>query len=167
MKQMLLVLVAVTSVVIGGCAGTSLPYTPAVQPPGVKVSAAYSIVGDRLRIEVDTGHRRLEEASIAMPDGSSVRADAIELGPPTYSAASPISVGVGGGAYGGSGGSVGGGGVGLSFPFGGGGSTMTEGNVYAFFSASQVGPPPWRVTLKLSGADPVVIVVGTPPGAPK
>jgi hypothetical protein len=167
MTRVLVVLATVTSLVAGGCSGTSLPYKPEVQPSGVKVSAAYSIIGDRVRIEVDTGRRHLEEVGIIMPDGSTVRADAIELGPPTYTAGSPISIGVGGGAYGGSGGSVGGGGVGIGFPIGGGGSTLTEGNMYAFFSATQVGPPPWRVNIKLSGADPVVIVVGTAPSAPK
>jgi hypothetical protein len=165
---MFVALATVTSVAAGGCSSsTSLPYKPEVQPPGVKTSAAYSIIGDRVRIEVDTGRRRLEEVSIVMPNGAIVRADAIELGPPTYSAGSPVTIGIGGGAYGGSGGSVGGGGVGVGFPIGGGGSTLTEGNMYAFFSATQVGPPPWRVNVKLSGADPVVIIVGTAPGPPK
>ena len=162
MTRMLFVVATLTSLAVAGCSGTSLPYKPEMQPSGAKVSAAYTIVGDRVRIEVDTGNRRLEEASIVKPDGSLLGAQAIELGPPTYSSSSPISIGIGGGGYGGGVGT----GVGVGFPVGGG-STVTDGNTYAFFPVSQAGPPPWRVNLKLSGTEPVVIVVGTAPGAGK
>jgi len=117
-----------------------------------------------VRIEVDTGKRRLEEATIVKPDGSVVNPQAIELGPPAYSSSSPISIGIGGGAFGGGYGSGGGGGVGVGFPIGGG-STATEGNTYVFFPAAQAGPPPWRVNIKLSETGPVTIIVGTVPGA--
>jgi hypothetical protein len=160
MTRGLLVVATLISAALGGCSGATLPYTPETQPPGPKVSAAYAVVGDRVRLEVDTGKRRLEEASIVKPDGSIVQAQAIELGPPTYSSSSPISIGIGGGTYGGGVGT----GVGVGFPVGGGAST-SDGNTYAFFPASQAGPPPWRVSVKLSGAEPVVIVVGTAPGS--
>lgn len=160
MTRGMLVVATLISVALGGCSGTTLPYKPEMQPPGAKVSAAYAIVGDRVRVEVDTGNRRLEEASIVKPDGSVLQAQAIELGPPISSPSSPISVGVGAGTYGGGLGT----GVGVGFPVGG---TLppSDGNTYAFFPVRQAGPPPWRVNLKLSGAEPVVIVVGTAPGA--
>lgn len=162
MTRGMLVMATLISVALGGCAGTSLPYKPEMQPPGAKVSAAYAIVGDRVRIEVDTGKRRLEEASVLKPDGSVLQAQAIELGPPTSSSSSPISIGIGGGSYGGGVGT----GVGVGFPVGGG-VTTSDGNTYAFFPVSQAGPPPWRVNVKLSGTEPVVIVVGSAPGAGK
>jgi hypothetical protein len=160
MTRWTLLIAALTSVALAGCSAATLPYTPETQPSGAKVSAAYALVGDRVRIEVDTGKRRLEEASIAKPDGSVLQAQAIELGPPTTSSSSPISIGIGGGSYGGGVGT----GVGVGFPVGGGSST-SDGNTYAFFPAAQAGPPPWRLTVKLSGAAPVVILVGTAPGA--
>jgi hypothetical protein len=160
MTRMMLVVATLTSVAVAGCSGASLPYRPEIQPSGAKVSAAYAVVGDRVRIEVDTGKRRLEEASIVKPDGSVLQAQAIELGPPTSSSSSPISIGIGGGTYGGGVGT----GVGVGFPVGGG-LTTSDGNTYAFFPASQAGPPPWRLNVKLSGTEPVVIVVGTAPGA--
>ncbi len=166
MTRITLAIAALISLALAGCSGTSLPYKPELQPPGAKVSAAYTMIGDRVRIEVDTGKRRLEEATIVKPDGSILNAQAIEMGPPTYSSSSPISIGIGGGGFGGGYGGGAGGGVGVGFPIGGG-STVSEGNTYVFFPANQAGPPPWRVNIKLSETEPVMIIVGTVPGAGK
>jgi hypothetical protein len=57
-----LLLIVVSLSLFVGCARSTLPSTPAEQPPGARVSAAYEIIGDRLRIEIDTDGRRLEEA---------------------------------------------------------------------------------------------------------
>ena len=141
-----------------GCATATLPYTPARQPAGANVSAAYQLAGDRLRIEIDTDHRRLEEALIVKGDGTAVRAQAIEVAA-SVAASSPVSfgIGVGGGTFG-RGGGVGTG-VGVVVPIGGS-TTVTEGNTFAVFLADQVGPPPWRLHIRLAGTEPVEIFVG-------
>jgi hypothetical protein len=142
---------------MAGCA--ALPYTPEQQPAGARVSAAYQMVGDRLRLEIDTDRRRLEEAVIVRADGSRVRAQAIEA-VPRVTTSSPVSigVGVGTGTYGRG---VGvGTGVSVGVPVGGGETTTNDGNTYAYFTSAEAGPPPWQLHLKLNGVDPVVIVVG-------
>src|SRR5919204_5675226 len=80
--------IAVLLAAVTGCASATLPYKPERQPPGANISAAYQLVGDRLRIEVDTGHRRLEEALIVKDDGTAVRAQPTE-GAPAGTASSP------------------------------------------------------------------------------
>ena len=65
-----------------GCAGPSLPYTPAEQPAGATLSAGYRVVGDRLQIEVDTDGRRLEVATVVRADGTPLK----ERAPPTLAA---------------------------------------------------------------------------------
>jgi hypothetical protein len=104
----LLLIVASLSLFVG-CARSTLPYTPAEQPPGARVSAAYEIIGDRLRIEIDTDGRRLEEAQILMDDQTKVRPQTIEIRPVGSSGCglAGISVGVGGGNWGGDGVGVG------------------------------------------------------------
>ena len=74
-------LVALTIVVAAGCSMPTLPYYPARQPPGATVSVAYHLADNQLRMEIDTGHRRLEEALIIKADGTAVRAQAIEVAP--------------------------------------------------------------------------------------
>ncbi|HEY7648129.1 MAG TPA: hypothetical protein VID04_03925 [Methylomirabilota bacterium] len=146
----------------GGC-GTTLPYKPEQQPPGVKVSAGYRIVGDRLGVEIDTDGRRLEEAKILRPDGSELHAQTIEHAPPTYSPGMSVGFGVGTATGGGHSGTAIGTGVGVGFPVGGG-SSRVQGSTYAFFPLSQVGPAPYRLLVKLEGTGPAVIVLGgTPP----
>src|SRR4030095_9765195 len=68
------VFVTTTLVLLAGCAGSSLPYTPEHPPPGARVSAAYQIVADRLRVELDTDGRRVEETKMLQSDGCQPRA---------------------------------------------------------------------------------------------
>jgi hypothetical protein len=146
---------------LAGCATTTLPYTPAQQPGGAKVSAAYQLVGDQLRVELATGGRRVEEAKILKSDGTEVRAQAIDIGPPAPTG-SPVGLGfgIGGGSFGGGGGVGVGTGVSFGVPVGGGGSV--EGNTFAWFPIAQAGPAPWQVYVKMAGVEPTVIPVGGP-----
>ena len=153
-------LVIVAALALVGCAHSSLPYKPDVQPEGARVSAGYQILSDRLRIEIDTDHRRLEDIFIVKPDGTAVRALTIDNAPIVTGPPPSVSVGVGGGTWGGRGGI--GTGVGVGIPVGGGASRI-EGPTFASFPLDQVGPPPWRVHIKLAGVSPTTILVG---GAP-
>lgn len=144
---------------LAGCAHRDLPYKPEVQPEGARVSAGYQILADRLRLEIDTDHRRLEDIWIAKADGTAVRALAIENAPTVTGPGPTIGVGVGGGTWGGRGGI--GTGVGVGIPVGGGVSRI-EGPTFATFPLDQVGPPPWRLHVKLAGVAPATILVGGP-----
>ena len=159
MKRM--VALAVLLVALGGCAGTSLPYRPDPQPSGARISAAYQLTGDRLRIEIDTDGRRLEEARILRTDGVEIQPLAID-NPPVVSSGPPVGVGVGvgGGSFGGGGIGVGTG-VSVGIPVGGGSSSIA-GNTFAWFALDQAGPAPWQVSVRLAGLAPVVILVGGP-----
>lgn len=150
-------LVTLAVLALAGCAHSSLPYTPDVQPDGARVSAGYQILADRLRIEIDTDHRRLEDIWIVKPDGTAVRALAIENPPTVVGPPSSVSVGVGGSTWGGHGGI--GTGVGVGIPVGGGAGRI-EGPTFASFPLDQVGPPPWRVHIKVAGVAPTTILVG-------
>lgn len=96
------VLVAATAlaVTLAGCAAssTSLPYRPLEQPPGARISAAYTIVADRARVEIDGGGRRLERAQIVtavgpvLGGGSSVGATAIASFPLAQAGPAPWRV---------------------------------------------------------------------------
>jgi hypothetical protein len=152
------VFVTTTLVLLAGCAGSSLPYTPEQPPPDARVSAAYQIVADRLRVELDTDGRRVEEAKILKTDGSELRALAIDVAPPAVSG-SPFSIGIGGGTFGSRGGVGVGTGVGVDVPVGGG---TVEGHTFAWFALDQAGSAPWRVYVKLAGVAPTVILVGGP-----
>jgi hypothetical protein len=146
-----------------GCTAATLPYTPAQQPPGGHISAAYQIVSDRLRIEIDTSGRRIEEAKIVKADGSQVRPMAIDSAPPVATG-SPIGlgIGIGGGSFGGRGGVGVGTGLGVGVPIGGGGSAIPN-TAFAWFPLDQAGPAPWRLFLKLAGVEqPAMILVGGP-----
>jgi hypothetical protein len=143
-----------------GCAATTLPYTPAQQPPGAHISAAYQIVSDRLRIEIDTNGRRIEEATILGADGSRLRPLAIDTAPPVATG-SPVGVGIGigGGSFGSRGGVGVGTGLSMGMPIGGG--SAIPGTAFAWFPLDQAGPAPWRLLLKLAGIEqPALIVVG-------
>jgi hypothetical protein len=142
-----------------GCASHSLPYKPDVQPRGATISAGYQILADRLRLEIDTDHRRLEDIWIAKPDGTAVRALQIDNAPAVVPPPPSVSVGVGGTSWGGRGGVGVGTGVGVGIPVGSG-SPRIEGPTFASFPLEQVGPPPWRVHVKLSGVEPTTILVG-------
>jgi hypothetical protein len=144
---------------LAGCSHATLPYKPDPQPRGARVSAAYQIVADRVRIELDTNGQRLEQAWIMKPGGASLAPDNIE-NPPVVTGPPPsISVGVGGGSYGGG---IGvGSGVGVGFPIGSGPS-RTQGNTIVWFPLTAAGPAPWQLYVKLAGIEPTQFAVGGP-----
>jgi hypothetical protein len=147
---------------LAGCATATLPYTPAQQPAGAPVSATYQVLGDRLRIEIDSGGRRIEEVTILKPSGALLRAPAIDAPVPSP-AGSPVGIGIGIG--GGSFGTRGGVGVGTGLSVGvpvGGGSGAVEGNSFAWFPLAEAGPAPWRLYVKLAGLEATFILVGGP-----
>src|SRR5919204_4080033 len=136
------------AVVLVGCSHATLPYRPDSQPRGAKVSADYQIVGDRLRIEIDTDGRRLEQAWIGRPDGVSVAPQTID-NPPVVTGPPPtMSIGVGGASYGR--GIAIGHGVGVGVPIGTGPSRIA-GNTIVWFPLASVGPAPWQLYVKLAG----------------
>ena len=154
---------AIALLSLAGCATTTFPYTPAQQPSGARISAAYQIIGNRLRIEIDTDGRRLEEAKIIRADGSALTPQAIDNAPPVATG-SPVGVGIGigGGSFGGRGGIGVGSGMSVGIPVGSGGGDFV-GSTFAWFPLDQAGPAPWRIALRLAGVEPtVVILVGGP-----
>ena len=155
-------LFAATLLSLTGCAATTLPYTPAQQPAGARVSAGYQLVADRLRMEIDTGGRRVEEAKILKADGAELRALAIDTAPPVTTG-SPVGlgIGIGGGSFGSRGGVGVGTGMSVGVPVGGSGSDI-QGNTFAWFPLADAGPAPWRLYVKLAGIAPTVILVGGP-----
>ena len=142
-----------------GSASPAQPNKPDLKPKGATISAGYQILADRLRLEIETDHRRLEDIWIAKPDGTAIRAQTIDTAPTVVGPPPSVGVGVGGGGYGGGG--VFGTGVGVGFPVGGG-TPRIEGPTFASFPLDQVGPPPWRVHVKLAGVEPTTILVGGP-----
>jgi hypothetical protein len=147
-------------VFLAGCSQATLPYKPEEQPKGAKVSAAYQMLADRLKIEIDTDHRRLEDVFIVRTDGTAVRAQTIENAPIVTGPGPTVGIGIGGASIGRGGGI--GTGVGVGVPVGEGPSRI-EGHTFAAFPLDQVGPPPWRLHLKLAGVAPTTILIG---GAP-
>ena len=169
-RAVTMLLAGVVAGALAACASSSsgLPYKPEVQPPGATVSAAYTIVGDRLRVEIEGGRRRVERAQIVTPDGALLEAQTIEYTPVAGGGGSPVSIGFGIGSFG----SVGGGvstGVGVSTGgvVGGGGSSSEVGSSIASFPLVPAGPSPWRVRVKLQGTDPADILVGEPGPTPR
>jgi hypothetical protein len=164
-----ILLITASTALGSGCSSSSpapqysgLPYRPETPVTGAPVSAAYTVVGDRLRVEVDTGGRRLERAQIVKPDGAFLEAQAIEAAPPSGggSYGSPVGIGIGVGRIGGMGGVSTGVGVSAGGVVGGG-EGGPSGNSIASFPLDQAGPRPWRVRVKLEGVEPIDIVVGT------
>jgi hypothetical protein len=169
------VVLAVSALTLGsGCSSSpppaapvsaNFPYKPETPVPGPPVSAAYSVTTDRLRIEIDTGGRRLERAQIVKTDGALLDAQTIEFtqAPSGGSYGSPIGIGIGGGSFGRMGSGVGTGvGVSMGGVVGGsgGGGGSTSGNTIASFALDQAGQRPWRLRVKLEGVEPFDIVVG-------
>ncbi len=154
---------------LAACSSSAgLPYKPEVQPPGATVSAAYTIVSDRLRVEIDGRGRRVERAQIVRPDGAVLEAQTIEYTPAASSGGSPVSIGFGIGSFGSLGGGVSTGvGVSTGGVVGGGGSASEVGSSIASFPLAQAGSSPWRVRVKLQGTDPADILVGEPGPAPR
>jgi len=155
-------LIGVALIVLAGCARAMLPYKPEPQPRGARVSAAYQIVGDRVRIEIDTGGRALEQVWIMKPDGSSLGPQAVEAPAVVANPAPSVRFGTAGGASGHR--SSVATGAGVSFPFGGG-SSRAESNTIAWFPLDTAGPPPWQLYVKLAGIVPTTFPVGGPPPA--
>lgn len=156
------------AVTLAGCASSSpsLPYRPLEQPPGAVISAAYTIVADRLRVEIDGGGRRLERAQIVKVDGSVLEAQTIEYVASGGGAGSPVGIGFGIGSFGGLGGGVSTG-VGVSTGTTVGGGSSGRATAIASFPLAQAGAAPWRVRVKLQGTDPADVLVGEPAGSPK
>jgi hypothetical protein len=152
--------IVIALVFLAGCSQATLPYKPEEQPKGAKVSAAYQMLTDRLKIEIDTDHRRLEDIFIVRADGTAVRAQTIENAPIVTGPGPTVGIGIGGASIGRGGGI--GTGVGVGVPVGEGPSRI-EGHTFATFPLDQVGPPPWRLHLKLAGVAPTTILIG---GAP-
>jgi len=148
-------------------ASSGLPYKPEVQPAGATISAAFTVVADRLRVEIDSGGRRLERAQIVMSDGSVLEAQTIEYTVAPYSGGSPVGLSFGIGGFSGGGGSAVGTGVGVSTGgIVGGGGSGAIGSSIASFPLAQAGPSPWRVRVTLQGTEPAEVLVGGPPPAP-
>src|SRR5260370_22683874 len=147
----------ILALTLGACASSSLnlPYKPTVQPTGATISAAYTIVADRVRIEIATDGRRLERAQIVRPDGSLLEAQTIEYTPPVGGGGSPVGIGFGIGSFGSLGGGVGPGvGVSTGTTVGGGSYASAVGpTTLASFPLAQAGSSPWRVGGRLRGDD--------------
>jgi hypothetical protein len=158
---------AMTSMTLGAACSSSttnsgLPYRPEVPVMGAPISAAYTIASDRLRVQIDTGGRRLERAQIVKADGAVLEAQTIEYSAPSGPVSSPVSIGIGIGSFGGLGGGVSTGvGVSAGGVVGGSGSSAGA-HAIASFPLDRAGPRPWRVRIKLEGMEPVDILVGTP-----
>jgi hypothetical protein len=155
----------VAMALLAGCASSGLRYKP--EPPGVgaSISADYTVLADRVRVEIDTRGARLEDVQILKPDGSAIRPQTIEY--PAFRSNSGVSfgIGVGGGGYSSGGVAVGTGvGVGTTVPVG---ETRADGNTVAYFLLDQMGPAPWRMRTQLSGLGPAFFVLGGGTGASK
>ena len=156
---------AVLALTLTACASSKLdlPYKPATQPSGATISAAYTIVADRLRVEIATDGRRLERAQIVRPDGALLEAQTIEYSPPVGGGGSPVGIGFGIGSVGSMGGGVSTGvGVSTGTTVGGGPGSGVGPSTIASFPLSAAGPSPWRVRVKLQGIEPAEIAVGEP-----
>jgi hypothetical protein len=147
------------TIALTGCSSTTLPFKPVSQPAGVYLSADYVLLADRLRVDVDTYGYRLEDAQIVMPNNTIVRPQTIEQPPSAYNSGSSVGFGVGGGSFsGGRGGGVGvGTGVGVNIPIGG--DTRVAGYTVLYFALDQIGPAPWRLSIKVAEASPAEIML--------
>jgi hypothetical protein len=147
-------------VALAGCAAQTLPYKADQQPGGARLAAAYQVVAGRLRVEIATDGRRLEEAKIVRPDGAEIHPHTIEHAQ-VVQGGSPVGIGfgIGGGSFGGRGGVGVGTGVSVGIPVGGAQASV-QGNTIAWFPLDQVGPAPWRLLVKLPLTEPATIVLG-------
>ena len=103
---------------LSACSAATLPFKPETPSPGSAISADYIILADRVRVEVDTGGYRLEDAQLVRTDGAGVRPQAIESPPPGTGSSVGLGIGMGGTSYG-RGSAVGvGTGVGMEVPVG-------------------------------------------------
>lgn len=142
---------------LSGCSAATLPYKPETPSPGPAISADYGLLVDRLRVEIDTAGYRLEDAHLVRPDGNALRPQTIEHPPPSGGSTIGFGVGMGGGSWERSGGVGVGTGVGVGVPIGGG--SRVPGNTILYFPADQAGTAPWRLFVKVSGTNPVMILL--------
>lgn len=152
-----MVCVVALMVGLGGCSAATLPYRPESPSPGPAISADYGLLADRLRVEIDTGGHRLEDAQIVKADGGAIRPQTIEHPAAGGGSSVGFGVGVGGGSWGRRSGVGVGTGVGVGVPLGG--TSRVEGNTLIYFSLDQVGPAPWRLFVKVSGTGPAAILL--------
>lgn len=139
---------------VAGCAAPALRYAPERQPSGTPISADYDIVGERLRVEIDTGGYRVEAAEIVRADGALVRASSIDDAPRRG------GTGIGFGLGFGIGGASFRGGVGVGAGAGAGSAVgRAEANTFADFPLAEIGPAPWRLRVKVVGTQVVEIVL--------
>ena len=137
------------------CAAATLPFKP--ETPGTAVAADYIILADRVRVEVDTGGYRLEDAQLVTTGGAIVRPQTIESPPPGSGSSVGLGIGMGSTSYG-RGSAVGvGTGVGMEVPVGTG--NRVQGHTVLYFGLDQTGPPPWRLNVKAADTTPVTIVL--------
>jgi hypothetical protein len=143
---------------VSACSTATLPYKPESPPSGSGISADYVLLADRLRVELDTGGYRLEDAQIVRADGTAVRPLTIESPAPSGGGSSVgFGFGLGGGSYSrGSGVGVGTG-IGVGVPLGA--DTRVQGNTLLYFALDQVGPAPWRLFVKAAETAPATIVL--------
>jgi hypothetical protein len=143
---------------VSACSTATLPYKPESPPTGSGISADYVLLADRLRVELDTGGYRLEDAQIVRADGTAVRPLTIENPAPSGGGSSVgFGFGLGGGSYSrGSGVGVGTG-IGVGVPLGA--DTRVQGNTLLYFALDQVGPAPWRLFVKAAETAPATIVL--------
>lgn len=142
---------------LSGCSAASLPYKPEAPPSGRAISADYVLLADRLRVEIDTDGARLEDSQIVKADKSTVRPQTIEHPSAGSGSGTGIGIGVGGGSVGSRGGVGVGTGVGVSIPMGG--DSRVQGNTVLYFVLDQIGPAPWRLSVKVSGTSSAIIVL--------
>lgn len=158
-------LISLPLALLAGCASSGLRYKP--EPPGVSasISADYTVLADRVRVEIDTRGGRLEDVQILKADGSAIRPEHIEY--PAFRSNSGVSfgIGVGGGGYSGGGVAVGTGvGVGTTMPVG---EPRADGNTVAYFPLNQLGPAPWRLRTHITGLGPAFFTLGDGAGSTK
>jgi len=140
---------------LSACSAATLPFKP--ETPGTAVAADYIILADRVRVEVDTGGYRLEDAQLVTATGAAVRPQTIESPPPGTGSSVGLGIGMGSTSYG-RGSAVGvGTGVGMEVPVGTG--NRVQGHTVLYFGLDQTGPPPWRLTVKAADTTPVTIVL--------
>jgi hypothetical protein len=158
MHACLLVFVALLA--LAGCSRATLPYRPEPQPPGARLSASYEIVGDRVRIEIDTDGRPLEQVWIMRRPGAHVAPETVGAPSVVTNLGPAFSIGLGVGTWEDSGNAASG--LGISIPVGGG-SSPGAATTIAWFKLDAVGPPPWQLYVKLGGTVPTTFPVGGPP----
>jgi hypothetical protein len=132
---------------LAGC-GPKLPYEPAPFLTSVRnLSADYTVLQDRVLVEVFTEGYRFEQVWIITGEGEQVRPLHIE-----YNSGGGGGMGVGV-ASGGSGGAVG---VGVGV---GSGSSRVHGNTKLLFDRAAIGDAPWTLHVKLLSLPKTQIVL--------